>query len=476
MGDVQVPGAADDPAEVDVLVVGCGPTGLALAAELRAWDVRFRVVDRSLDRVHESRALAIQARTLEVLARHGVTDRLLALGSRTVELHLHAGRRRTRAPLFDIGASDTAYPFLLFLSQATTEQVLTDHLADRGVTCERGTELVGLVPGPDGVLCRLRSRDGAEESVLARYVVGCDGAHSAVRRLAGIPFEGAAYPQSFVLADVEAEGLSPGAAHAFLAASGILFFFPLGSPASWRVLGMRSPDTAAAAPVDLADVQALADAYTGGAVRLHDPVWMTDFRLHNRGAARYRAGRVLLAGDAAHIHSPAGGQGMNTGIQDAVNLGWKLALVTAGRAGSALLDTYEAERAPVGRLVLRFTDRAFTVATSDALLPRLGRTQLAPRAIPVVLGWRRGRAIAFRTISELGISSGAARSRSASRACVGAGPGRATGSPTPRCSWTARVSRCTELSRDVASTCCCAGTVDGGPSPPGAPWRRGRKT
>ena len=175
------------------------------------------------------------------------------------------------------------------------------------------------------------------------------------------------------------------AAHAFLSDRGLLFFFPLGTPASWRLLAMRPPHdrTPPGAPVLLDEVQALADTYTAGRVRVHDPVWMTNFRLHHRAAVHYRAGRVFLAGDAAHIHSPAGGQGMNTGIQDAVNLGWKLAHVLRGCAEPAVLDTYEQERAPVGRMVLRFTDRAFTIATSTNPLVRFGRARLAPALIPL---------------------------------------------------------------------------------------------
>jgi len=158
-----------------------------------------------------------------------------------------------------------------------------------------------------------------------------------------------------------------------------------------------------AAELSLGDVQALADGFTGGSVRLRDPVWLTSFQLQHRQAASYRAGRVFLAGDAAHVHSPAGAQGMNTGIQDAWNLGWKLALVARGLADEALLDSYHAERWPVGRLVLRFTDQAFTMATSSTPLARLVRTQLAPRLAPVALRFRRGRALGFRTISQLGI-------------------------------------------------------------------------
>jgi 2-polyprenyl-6-methoxyphenol hydroxylase-like FAD-dependent oxidoreductase len=386
---------------MDVLVVGAGPTGLTLATELQAYGVPFRIIDRQLDRVHESRALAIQPRTLEVLARHGLAQPLVDLGTTAVRLRLHADGRVIPIDVFDVGLSDTAYPFLLFLSQAETERVLCEHLDRHGVTVERGVELVGLDQDGDQVTCRLRHRDGREETVQASYVSGCDGAHSTVRQQAGIGFAGRAYPQTFVLADLEVDGLEPGAVHSYLTGAGLLFFFPLGTPATWRMLAIRPAGTTG--EVTLAELQAIVDRTATDGLRLRDPVWMTDFRLHLRGAERYRSGRVFLAGDAAHIHSPAGGQGMNTGIQDAVNLGWKLALDLRGIANPALLDTYPAERAPVGQAVLRLTDRLFTLATTTNRLARLARTRLVPSAAPTVLRFAPGRAAVFRTLSQLGV-------------------------------------------------------------------------
>jgi 2-polyprenyl-6-methoxyphenol hydroxylase-like FAD-dependent oxidoreductase len=391
--------------DVDVLVVGAGPTGLTLAAQLAQYGTRLRFIDRQLDRVHESRALGVQPRTLEVLAALGVTDELVDRGNQAVRLQMHFGRRVVPVRLFDIGIDDTAYPYLLFVSQAETERIIGEYVTSRGVSLERGVELTEIVQTGRCVSCRLRHRNGREETLNARYVVGCDGAHSTVRDQAGIAFEGSAYPQTFVLADLEAEGIAPDWAHAFISANGILFFFPLGVPTTWRILAMRprADEPTVEPAVTLAEVQALIDGYTTTRVRVRDPVWMTNFRLHNRGAAHYRAGRVFLAGDAAHIHSPAGAQGMNTGIQDAINLGWKLALVSAGLADPRLLDSYEPERAPVGRMVLRFTDRAFTVATSRSPVVRFARTQLAPWLVPLVLRLNAGRAYGFRTVSQLAI-------------------------------------------------------------------------
>jgi 2-polyprenyl-6-methoxyphenol hydroxylase-like FAD-dependent oxidoreductase len=395
--------------EPDVLVVGAGPTGLTLAAQLHALGATVRIIDRQLDRAHESRALAVQPRTLEVLRGLDIEGALVERGNDAARVQIHAGERVVSVRLFDVGLEDTAYPFLLFISQAETEALLNEHLAERGLEVERGIELVEFEQDERGVICTLRDGDGRTERLLARYLVGCDGAHSSVRHTAGIPFEGAAYPQTFVLADLELDGdLDQDAAHSFLGARGMLFFFPLAKPATWRMLGMRLPGVTEGEKErkepSLDELQAIADVFTGRTLKLRDPVWLTYFRLHHRHAARYRAGRVFLAGDAAHVHSPAGAQGMNTGIQEAWNLGWKLALVARGIAEEALLDTYEAERRPIGRFVLRFTDRAASIATSERPLLRLLRTQVVPRLAPAVLRSSRLRTSGFRTLSQLGIA------------------------------------------------------------------------
>lgn len=394
---------------IDVLIVGAGPTGLALALQLARLGVRIRIIDRSTDRVHESRALALQPRSLEVLAGLGVADELVSAGNRAVQVRLHLRGRVLSVPLFDLGLEDTEYPYLLFLSQAETERILEERLAGLGVTVERQVELTDLTQGPDSVTAVLRGADAeaGAETVRAAYAVGCDGARSSVRRLVGIRFEGSTYPQTFLLADAEADGLEPGSAHAFASAAGILLFFPLGTPATWRLLVMKRT-TAARSPDDpdatLAEVQAAADEYTGGTVRLHDAAWVTEFRIHLRAASRYRSGRLFLAGDAAHIHSPAGAQGMNTGIQDAVNLGWKLAQALTGSGDPALLDTYEAERRPVGQAVLRLSNRPFRIATSDNPVVRFARSRVAPVLAPLAVKATWGRARIFRTVSELGIN------------------------------------------------------------------------
>ncbi|MFD1827003.1 MULTISPECIES: FAD-dependent monooxygenase [Mumia] len=391
---------SEETAMTDVLVVGAGPTGLTMALELAAQGLAVRVVDAAPDAVHESRALVVQARTLEVLDRLGVADDLVAAGDRASGVTIH-GRGRTAAiRLFDPAITETAYPFLLFLSQARTERILLDHLAGAGVDVERGSTLAGLEQGSDAVTAVVDRAGRQRTTIRARYAVGCDGAHSAVRTVVGADFAGSTYPQTFVLADVEADGIDHGQAHAYLGEEGLLFFFPLGSPASWRALTMRPPGDDATA---FADLERLVGTRTNGEVVVRDPVWLTDFSISERCVDHLRTGRVLLAGDAAHIHSPAGGQGMNTGIQDAVNLGWKLALVCRGLAGSDLLDSYEAERLPVARDVLEATGRVFRVATSSNRTLGRVRTLVGTTVLPLLARVPALRRTAFRAVAELDV-------------------------------------------------------------------------
>ncbi|HEY9515480.1 MAG TPA: FAD-dependent monooxygenase, partial [Gemmatimonadaceae bacterium] len=398
---------------LDALIVGAGPTGLTLAAQLRAFGVRFRIIDRLLDRSSESRALAVQARTLEIFDSLGLAERLIGRGRTSTRLMIHFEDRVAAAQLGVFGARDTRFPFILFVSQAETEALLRDHLAGQNVVMESGVTLTAFLADAEVVHCTLGHSDGRYEEVTTRYLIGCDGAHSTVRSGAGIPFEGGDYPEDFVLGDVEADGpIERDVLHAFAGKRAFAFFFPLGAPATWRTIALPPRDWRAAddAPVtsalSLGELQVIIDGATGGALRLHDAAWLTHFRLHHRQTAHYRSGRIFLAGDAAHIHSPVGGQGMNTGIQDAWNLGWKLALVTRGQAVARLLDSYEAERWPVGHILLRTTDRAFSLFTrvmASSAKASWFRREVASRVLPIVLSSRRLRALGFRFVSELGI-------------------------------------------------------------------------
>ena len=394
--------------EVDVLVVGGGPTGLMAAAGLTTAGVTCRVVDQAPARPGTSRALVVHARSLELLAKLGVAERLVARGRRSVRARTYVNRRPAVQVTFGAGggSDDTPFPFALFVSQVETERVLDEYLAARGVCVDRPVTLADFAADAAGVRARLRRADGSDEEVRARYLVGCDGAHSAVRKAAGIAFDGAPYPQHFILADLDVEGLGEeGAIHVFVGREGLLAGFPMGAPGQYRLIASRAetvPADAGAPTLD--EFRALAASVCPYPLTLHAPRWLARFRLHHRLAARYRAGPVFLAGDAAHIHSPAGGQGMNTGLQDAANLAWKLALVVQGRAPERLLDSYDAERRPVGRRLLRTTDRLFAVAVARNPLALAAAGTLLPRIAPMLLGQSALRDRAFRFLSQLDIA------------------------------------------------------------------------
>jgi len=407
--------AVNETTAVDVLVVGAGPTGLMLAASLNSFGIRTRIVDRLIDRAHESRALVVHARSLEIFRDLGIAETLVRRGNTARRIAIHLSAKKNVLILFDdIGVVDTEFPYILFISQAETEAVLDAHLAAVGRKVERGVEVVALSPEASGVVCTLRHLDGREETVRATYVAGCDGAHSFVRKAAEIPFEGDTYPQTFVLGDVEVDGpITPNALNLFFGRRGLAAFFPLGRPRTWRMIGIAPPEVGAAInPTDrpvltLDELQQIADVSVTVPLKLRDPDWLANFRLHHRQATHYRAGRFFLAGDAAHVHSPAGGQGMNTGLQDAWNLGWKLALAIRGVAGDPLLDSYEAERHPVGKFLLRYTDRLFG---SFARLAKAGPVVSAVRIffmgmiLPRIMASRKRRAGGFRIVSQLRIN------------------------------------------------------------------------
>jgi 2-polyprenyl-6-methoxyphenol hydroxylase-like FAD-dependent oxidoreductase len=365
--------------------------------------------------------MVVQPRTLELLRPLGIAGDLLARGDPAASATVHLGRRAVELRLGGLAIPDTAHPYLLLLAQDGVEAVLDEHLTSVGVPVDRGVELVGLRDDGAAVTCELRA-PGGPATARAGFVVGCDGSSSTVRRLCAIPARGAAYRHAVLMADVEradvegAGGIGAGTLHAFVGGDGLLFLFPTGPDRPWRVLApVPGPVQGAAA----ADVQAVADRITGGSLRLHGVGGAGVVPLEHRVAAAYRRGRVLLAGDAAHVHSPAGAQGMNAGIQDACNLGWKLALVCRGGAGLDLLDSYDAERRPVARGLLRLTGAAFAVESGvRPPLPWL-RSAVAPWVLPLLLRRRRFLGPLFAVVGQLRTSYRLTGPRLASVAPVG---------------------------------------------------------
>ncbi|MEO3972585.1 FAD-dependent monooxygenase [Streptomyces sp. CAU 1734] len=363
----------------DVLIVGAGPVGLSAAAELRRRGVGCRIVDRLPARLPYAKAVGVQPRTLEIWDRMGLARTVMeaAVPMRGQLIHVN-GRERARIEL--VLPPEVPYGFAA-LPQYETERLLEEYTAGLGTLIERGTELLSFTQDEAGVTARLRTAGGAGEEVRVRYLIGCDGAHSTVRKGLGLSFEGAALPEEYMLADVEADWELPygyGLRSSRVAGDGstedLLVCIPLPGAARYRMSMLVPPELSAAGPADapgdgvahgpeggrvpeLPHVQAVVDRLAPGPAVVSRLRWSSVFRISHRIVDRYGEGRVFVAGDAAHIHPPTGAQGMNTGIQDACNLAWKLALVLGGEAGPGLLGSYDAERRPVGEEVVGRTVR-----------------------------------------------------------------------------------------------------------------------
>lgn len=346
------------------LVIGAGPVGLTMAAELRRHGVATRIVDRSATPTDKSKALVVWSRTLEILDGMGIGAEFLDAGTRAVGATFYSEGER----LVQVGFTAVAspHPYGLLLPQSETERLLDRHLRSLGTEVERGVELVDLDAGDGGVTATLRHPDGAREIVRAHWLLACDGAHSTVRHTLGIPFSGEAEPNDWLLADLHLRGAVPeNEISLFLHEKGALGVFPMGH-GRFRIIADAGPAQGEGRADDpsLEQIAALLAERGPGDWIPHDAVWLSSFRIHERKVACYRHGRVFLAGDAAHVHSPAGGQGMNTGMQDAYNLAWKIALVERGSGrADPLLDSYDAERSPVGQQVLARASALTKLAT-----------------------------------------------------------------------------------------------------------------
>ena len=391
--------------DADVLIVGAGPTGLMLANQLGRRGVRATIIDRHAGPARETRALGVQARTMEIYAQLGVAERALELGKRGNGGNIWAeGRLMARIPLGQTGSSLTPYPYIFILGQDDNERILGERLRDWRMSVQWNTELAGLEQDSGKVVATVRLADGAIRTLTAAWVAGCDGARSTVRELSGIAFPGAPYEHVFFVADTEATGdMVADEVNVYLWRDGFHLFFPMRGKDHWRIVGILPPALRNKDGVRFEDVVPSVRGEAGTGLSFKSCSWFSTYRIHHRSAERFRDRRCFLLGDAAHIHSPVGAQGMNTGLQDAYNLAWKLALVAKGEAAPALLDSYEAERIPVARRLLNTTDRGFRLAVSDSWLAGLLRTKLLARIAAFAMRCTAIQQAAFRTVSQTGI-------------------------------------------------------------------------
>ncbi|WP_020470769.1 FAD-dependent monooxygenase [Zavarzinella formosa] len=389
--------------EPQVLIVGAGPTGLVLALWLSKTGTPFRLIDRKARPGEASRAMAVQARTLEFYRQLGLADEVIAAGFRMDHLHLrNESGELVTVPLGEVGKGESPYPFVLSFPQDDHERFLTDHLRAAGHTIEWNTELTGFTQNAEGVRAVLR-KAGGEETWAGSYLCGCDGAHSVVRHAANIGFPGGTYDQRFYVADAEAKGnWTTHDINAHLAEKSFCLVFPVRTEGQFRFIGLVPEALGDREDIGFDDLRAGVEKVTGTQVTRVN--WFATYRIHHRVADHFREGRVFLVGDAGHVHSPAGGQGMNTGIGDAVNLAWKLAAVLGGKAAASLLDSYEAERLPFARSLVATTDRVFEAIVGRGFMARMIRTVVAPYVLPFALGFQAVRRAQFRLVSQTRIA------------------------------------------------------------------------
>ena len=390
--------------ETQVLIVGAGPTGLALAVWLARFGVQLRIVDKTAEVAPVSRALGVHARTLEFYRQLGFADHAVARGVVMESLNLWARDKRVASvSIADIGEGLTPFPFVLDLAQDDHERLLIEQLSAAGITVERQTELTGVTQNGDVVIATLRHADGRTEECRAPYVAGCDGTHSTTRSALGVAFAGGTYEHLFYVADVIARG--PAVDHGVnvgLDEADLLAVFDMKGKGRVRLVGTVRDDAAEKAQFTFDDVARR--PLERLRVQVEQVNWFSTYRVHHRVANRFRVGRVFLLGDAAHVHSPVGAQGMNTGIGDAVNLAWKLAAVIDGESPASLLDTYEPERIAFARRLVATTDRVFVIASKSGGFAGFARTRVFPALVSLGFRSRAAQRYLFRTVSQIMIN------------------------------------------------------------------------
>ncbi len=362
---------------LDALIIGAGPTGLTMACELRRYGLSYRIFDQADAPSGIPKAVAVQSRTLEVFDIMGIDEEFVANGHQVHGLNVYANEQRLVHVALD--GMPTRYSYMLTLPQSETERLLTKRLSDLEVEVERSVQFTGVAQQEDRISATLQHTDATMETVQARWLVGCDGAHSSVRKAVGLPFEGSRYEEVILLAYVRIEDSAPvDEARAFFTPDGPVALLPLPQGRHYLILPLLK-ETAEAdqTTVSLDELKTLLAQRGMASLRILEPFWITKFRIHRRIVPSLRVGRVFLCGDAGHIHSPVGGQGMNLGIQDSFNLVWKLALVTSGAARPSLLDSYQAERHPIASETLIGTDLATKIITLRNPFAQTFRNQVA---------------------------------------------------------------------------------------------------
>jgi len=393
--------------KTDVLIVGAGPTGLALAVQLIRYGVDFVIIDKKETTTPYSKAIGVQARTLEIYDQIGLADDLVARGWIANKVRLvEGGEIRGRIDLEEYGRGLSPYPFLLIVEQGKHEAMLYDYIRSNDRDVRWQTELVKFRQSESGVTAEVKDSTGKYDTFEARYVVGCDGAHSLVRHTLGIEFGGTTFERIFYVADVELDWqFEHDALTANLGKNTLTAFFPMSGDRQWRIVGtFPEGHTADEGEVLFDEIEKQVYADTELKFDITKVNWFSTYKVHSRHVSKFSDGRCFLAGDSAHIHTPAGAQGMNTGIQDGYNLAWKLAYVLKNGANAKLLDTYNEERLPNAHRLLQTTDRFFALAASEEPVTAFFRQHIFPHVANFALNIDAVRRFVFPLVSQIGIN------------------------------------------------------------------------
>jgi len=392
--------------QTKVLISGAGPSGLMMAAQLLRYGIQPIIIDDKRGPTDQSKALAVQARSLEIYRQMGVIDKVLAEGKPAEELRFHyGGKLKASLSFHNVGIGQTPYPYVFVYQQSKNEQLLLDYLTYNCCPVYWNTSLISLEQEPGSVTAHIKNEEG-EYAIKCDWVIGADGAHSTVRKQMQAPFNGDTYPQYFFLADAILDGdfLTGEQILIFLNKQGFAGFFPMTEKQNYRLIGNMPHEFEQRENVQIDDVLPPLYDITKKRLNVEHTNWFTTYKLHHRMAEKFREQRCFLVGDAAHIHSPAGGQGMNTGLQDAYNLAWKLAGVINSQIDPKILDSYAEERMPVAKRLLNSTDKAFKIALSKKWMAQFFKKHILFRILHTIWNNKRISALFFKQVSQIGIS------------------------------------------------------------------------
>jgi len=373
--------------QTQVIIIGAGPTGLSLAVQLLRYHIDFIILEKNEKTTHLSKAIVIQARTLEIFHGSGLAEKAIAQGRLTTAFNMYyKGKRKVRMDIAGLGEGLSHFPFALSLEQSKTEKLLVDHLAEHGKNIYWGSEFTRFEQNETGVRVYYKDAAGAEQILEGAYIVGCDGAHSLVRHQSGQNFEGDTVPKLFYVTDVRisSDVVNKDELFIFLIKKGFILFFPMEGTGHYRVIGIL-PGYTEDDTVSFETIREEVTTQLSGQVHFEEVRWFSTYKVHSRKAGSFRNGRCFIAGDAGHIHTPAGGQGMNTGIQDAYNLAWKLAYTINYKAKDDLLESYNSERTGNAANLLRTTDQLFEFMTGANRFQNFVRLHIFPRLARFIL-------------------------------------------------------------------------------------------